>query len=584
MSFGQSYTGGNWGKSWKQSFVGMSALHNAMNSKGNAPGSLGMAFGSYAGKDVQMGSFNMSGMDSGDYFLDPTSRSPVFSFSGMNGSYRSPNMSTVPLGSYNNKSFVSGSYGRERTRMMRKEAEFCKDFMCCGKDLGSLHDLLEHYEESHVVVLSPTTSHMELSMEIDQEHDVEMDDFDEPPSSNSSDTTTVSAQTSPVPSHAIPGYLPTDGLKQLALEDVLKSGATKNDESAFDSCFVSTSPNTANSPPSGSSTGSSRSRDSYNLARQAFPGGRMATGPSPNHASSAFAIKSAFGSAVRRDVNGSSGSVNPLTAVPPNVLFMNNSNGTAQPAEPVVTATSTTASASASASASTSTSTPVATTVAAPPSDSSPSGSGDPSGSGGDGNGPNRPNMPNGEPQPSLFATHRPFRCPQPGCQKSYKQSNGLKYHMSKGQCNFEVRDAVEWGGLTQEEAEEKSRPFVCAAGEGCAKRYRQMNGLKYHYMNSGLHGEVGLILLAQGQHPHPASVPQPAAKPRPSSSTIVSSARNGVTANASASAFRTGGWVKDAQKATGKHLGLPMGGNEVRGERRGEDAVLFSTEDEMFA
>ncbi len=102
--------------------------------------------------------------------------------------------------------------------------------------------------------------------------------------------------------------------------------------------------------------------------------------------------------------------------------------------------------------------------------------------------------------------------------------------------------------------------------------------------MNSGLHGEVGLILLAQGQHPHPASVPQPAAKPRPSSSTIVSSARNGVTANASASAFRTGGWVKDAQKATGKHLGLPMGGNEVRGERRGEDAVLFSTEDEMFA
>ncbi len=81
-------------------------------------------------------------------------------------------MSTVPLGSYNNKSFVSGSYGRERTRMMRKEAEFvsgvtstcwssglndadlptlsqCKDFMCCGKDLGSLHDLLEHVSEIH---------------------------------------------------------------------------------------------------------------------------------------------------------------------------------------------------------------------------------------------------------------------------------------------------------------------------------------------------------------------------------------------------------------------------------------------------
>ncbi len=102
--------------------------------------------------------------------------------------------------------------------------------------------------------------------------------------------------------------------------------------------------------------------------------------------------------------------------------------------------------------------------------------------------------------------------------------------------------------------------------------------------MNSGLHGEVGLILLAQGQHPHPASVPQPATKPRPSSSTVVSSARNGIVANASGATFRPGAWVKDAQKVHGKQLGLPMGGNEVRGERKGEEAVLYSLEDEMYA
>jgi transcription factor SFP1 len=36
-------------------------------------------------------------------------------------------------------------------------------------------------------------------------------------------------------------------------------------------------------------------------------------------------------------------------------------------------------------------------------------------------------------PQPSLFTTHKAWRCPNPGCNKAYKQSNGLKYHLQKG-------------------------------------------------------------------------------------------------------------------------------------------------------
>jgi hypothetical protein len=43
------------------------------------------------------------------------------------------------------------------------------------------------------------------------------------------------------------------------------------------------------------------------------------------------------------------------------------------------------------------------------------------------------------------------------------------------GQCNFEVRDAVE-NGLSEAEAEEKSRPFLCQVGGGCTKRYRQVH------------------------------------------------------------------------------------------------------------
>src|SRR6202030_3394347 len=36
----------------------------------------------------------------------------------------------------------------------------------------------------------------------------------------------------------------------------------------------------------------------------------------------------------------------------------------------------------------------------------------------------------------SLLLT-KPFRCPKPNCNKSYKQVNGLKYHMTHGSCNF---------------------------------------------------------------------------------------------------------------------------------------------------
>ena len=38
--------------------------------------------------------------------------------------------------------------------------------------------------------------------------------------------------------------------------------------------------------------------------------------------------------------------------------------------------------------------------------------------------------------RPSLLLC-KPFRCPKPNCNKSYKQANGLKYHMTHGSCNF---------------------------------------------------------------------------------------------------------------------------------------------------
>jgi len=34
------------------------------------------------------------------------------------------------------------------------------------------------------------------------------------------------------------------------------------------------------------------------------------------------------------------------------------------------------------------------------------------------------------------------------------------------------------------------------------------MNGLRYHYLNSGAHGAIGLALVAQGKHGHPKGLP----------------------------------------------------------------------------
>ncbi|KAJ7141816.1 hypothetical protein C8R46DRAFT_1013130, partial [Mycena filopes] len=150
----------------------------------------------------------------------------------------------------------------------------------------------------------------------------------------------------------------------------------------------------------------------------------------------------------------------------------------------------------------------------------------------------------------TILLPHKPFRCPKPNCSKSYKQANGLKYHITHGSCNYgpakdleAVRALLErkrnaaalanaasnpnatedddgeaptsgnmgggqgnGGGQEQlsqaelNEVEARVRPFACGVGD-CARRYKNMNGLRYHYQHSGDHGAVGLQMLAGGVH-----------------------------------------------------------------------------------
>lgn len=95
----------------------------------------------------------------------------------------------------------------------------------------------------------------------------------------------------------------------------------------------------------------------------------------------------------------------------------------------------------------------------------------------------------------------KPFKCPKPNCNKSYKQANGLKYHMTHGSCNFAPpKDLEHLQALlasrrsqksdeneplsesemreVEKEAERRLRPYACGVGD-CQRRYKNMNGLR---------------------------------------------------------------------------------------------------------
>jgi transcription factor SFP1 len=107
---------------------------------------------------------------------------------------------------------------------------------------------------------------------------------------------------------------------------------------------------------------------------------------------------------------------------------------------------------------------------------------------------------------------NKPFRCPVIGCEKAYKNQNGLKYHKQVSEFvnmvffrSGETDVALQHGHQNQQLKEnedgtfsivdpvtsipypgtvgmEKEKPYRC---EVCGKRYKNLNGLKYHRQHS---------------------------------------------------------------------------------------------------
>ncbi|KAL2890016.1 Transcription factor SFP1 [Ceratocystis lukuohia] len=87
---------------------------------------------------------------------------------------------------------------------------------------------------------------------------------------------------------------------------------------------------------------------------------------------------------------------------------------------------------------------------------------------------------------------NKPFKCPVIGCEKTYKNQNGLKYHKMHGHQSqvlhenedgtFSIVDPETSAPYPGTQGMEKEKPYHCNV---CMKRYKNLNGLKYHRNHS---------------------------------------------------------------------------------------------------
>lgn len=113
-----------------------------------------------------------------------------------------------------------------------------------------------------------------------------------------------------------------------------------------------------------------------------------------------------------------------------------------------------------------------------------------------------------------MQAEDKPFKCPVIGCEKAYKNQNGLKYHKAHGHTNQQLHDNSDGTfSIVNPETStpypgtlgmEKEKPYRC---DYCGKRYKNLNGLKYHRAHSthpggSVHGGPvpgGVVAVAGG-------------------------------------------------------------------------------------
>ncbi|WFC98142.1 Transcriptional regulator of ribosomal biogenesis proteins [Malassezia yamatoensis] len=437
---------------------------------------------------------------------------------------------------------------------VRLESSFCRNFTCCGRGLDDLHDLLQHYEECHVQFEDEDEDEMQ-SILTDEELETSSlaSDVSRPVSA-----ATDSPLASPVSGRMRTSAAGNDRVAELKRDRALNDSVTANENldapCALDTAVVRSpslsrgkkrafgQPNmTAGSAanPLYRALVDGTKRQPYTMGNIyspsspfSTPGSSRAGTPSIDSENDTFfgsgAQPSVFSNLSIRNSNNEDHQL--PSCAPPNLFFPSAANN--QPNRPSKRERFTTT--TSSNTAPTSSVAPTATSTASPlPSDNAAS-------------------------------EHRPYKCPAPGCDKTYKQMNGLKYHRLHGHCNQNLRNAnhalsmpsndgaaaigstpstpnSDKEGNTSFQTDIKpnlsqqsdlaafgiqstntslagandpsgardalatptkvnslnqpEKTYVCQVGS-CDKRYKNLNGLRYHYLHSGSHGLLGLQLL----------------------------------------------------------------------------------------
>ncbi|KAF9106791.1 hypothetical protein BGX29_008509 [Mortierella sp. GBA35] len=162
----------------------------------------------------------------------------------------------------------------------------------------------------------------------------------------------------------------------------------------------------------------------------------------------------------------------------------------------------------------------------------------------------------------------KPYRCSVLGCDKAYKNPNGLKYHNLHGHCST--------GGMCETDSPE-TKPYVCTFLE-CGKRYKNLNGLKYHIEHS--HPNLTAALRAHqsglinphifGPYPSQAAMTIAAALQAVNTSPMMMAAANAIMTAQAANAANAANAAAAAAAAATTHSANPShsaaahGGQEV--------------------
>lgn len=367
------------------------------------------------------------------------------------------------------------------------EEELCSDFVCCGLNLPDLHALLRHYEESHVRVevddlapiISPSSSTIPLpggplsSLSIPPLTFTTNNHITHVPLPNATLTSTTTTSSSLLVSSSTASNLSSPSHQGWGVEERL---------SAFDTTVYRPL------PPPGSSLGSgtlplnntlhqsptnhtwSRSQQSFQYNNHHY--GSMMNGlsivPSSSSSSSLFPVRRPRSappplSNLATDINA----INTLKAMLPPVLANVSDDNSWHL---IRTALSSTLTPRRGESCSTDDS------------------------FGREFGTPNNINFSTRE----RTKKARPYICKVPGCGKTYKNANGLKYHSMHG---HERRSGNgEGGGGGGEEGTGVpelivDKPHRCPY-PNCGKRYKNSNGLKYHIR----HGHGPNLTVATSQ------------------------------------------------------------------------------------